>query len=1014
MLISKVELENIKNYDEAKYEFEAGVTAISGPNGAGKTAILEAIAYALFDSLPYKKEDFLKRGTKKGSVRVTFVSAVDGREYTVYRDTTNGYYVFDPITKAKLVEQKNQVANWIKEHLGVEPSTDLKTLFTSTIGVPQGTFTVDFAEQPAKKKVGFDKVLRVEEYQNASDEMRSAIKLVDSKEAELSAEIARLEGEVAALDGILAERARQEVMSKRLKQEIGSAEKEQDSIRKELQRLDALQRNIESMTSETSLLKARAEGLEKNRVALADEVQRCQIAREIMITATDGYVKHNDATARLAELEPLAIKRDQLKVALSEKEREQYRLEASLNALQERLKQIEDDKKVLQSLGLLIIEQSTLEQQRAELQNTLTELNLLKRQTDEGEIEIRRLRAEFQELKIQIEETEKLKEVVESLPTLEDERKRIEVEYSEMRVAIERLILKKKEAGNISSRLAKLAAEIKILEGEVLSANNVEELAQNLPQLESDNQFLIEQVTELKLSITRENKFLSEVQDGLCPLLSQRCLNMKEGEGLDQFFKLQLGNEQERLSKLEQQRKEIQIRLVAARNASQKVAALSAQRTQLARFNQDYEVEGKNLARLNKEVEAIKGSDKGSLLLKEQLQKIDGDLKQARAAQAKFSALESLKERQDKLKIEGKAKSDALNESKSRVAAIEGLHEKLLGVDRELLQLDDPRGRSKQLEASLAKELEIQALLAETLKREKDIQGLLESLLKDLLTYSKLDEQISAARYLRAESTKDYQTYIANQPLANSLEQRLVELQVVENELKGCLEGLNELKGILDEALSQYDENLHQTCKEKLEELIHKLATLSSELNNASIRLKELEGEIEKLFEAQRKMQKLAEEKDRLIKLSSMSDFIRDLLKKAGPFITEAHLQSISIEANQLYREVTGNPMVSLRWDAGYEVVLEEEGHERPFVSLSGGEQMSAALSVRLALLKELSEIRVAFFDEPTTNMDEERRRNLAQQIGRIKDFHQLFVISHDDAFEGFTDRVVTVGNDGR
>ena len=41
--------------------------------------------------------------------------------------------------------------------------------------------------------------------------------------------------------------------------------------------------------------------------------------------------------------------------------------------------------------------------------------------------------------------------------------------------------------------------------------------------------------------------------------------------------------------------------------------------------------------------------------------------------------------------------------------------------------------------------------------------------------------------------------------------------------------------------------------------------------------------------------------------------------------------------------------------------------------------------------------------------MDEERRRNLAQQIGRIKDFDQLFVISHDDAFEGFTDRVVSV-----
>jgi DNA repair protein SbcC/Rad50 len=1014
MFISKVELENIKNYDEASYEFEAGITAISGPNGAGKTTILEAIAYALFDSLPYKKEDFLKRGAKKGSVRVTFVSAVDGREYTVYRDTTNGYYVFDPITKARLVEQKSQVSNWIKEHMGVEPSTDLKTLFTSTIGVPQGTFTVDFAEQPAKKKIGFDKVLRVEEYQNASDEMRAPIKLVESKETELNAEIARLEGEVAALDGLLAERARQEATSKRLKQEIGKAEKEKESVRKELERLDVVQRSIERMAGEAALLTSRAEGLEKNRAALAEELQRCEIAREVITAATEGYSKHHEATARLAELEPQAIKRDQLKAILSEKEREQYRLEANLNSLQERLKQIEDDKKILQRLVPLIKEQGGLEQQRAELQTILTELNLLKHQADEGEIEIRRLRAEFQELKIHIEETEKLKELAESLTVFEDERKRIESEYSEMRVAMERFSLKKKEAGTISARLSKLAVEIKMLDGEVLSASNAEELAQALPQLESDNQSLMEQVTELRLSIARENKILVEVQNGLCPLLSQRCLNMKDGQGLDQFFKLQLGNEQERLTKLEQQRKDNQNRLIVAKNAFQKVAALSAQRTQLARFNQDYEVEGKNLARLNKEIEAIKVSDKGTLLLKERLEKIDRNLKLAQIAQAKYSALGSLKERQDRLKIEGKTKSDALNELKTRVAAIDGLREKLLEIDRELLQLDDPRGRSKQLESSLAKELEIQALLHDTLKRNKDIQALLEGLLKDLEAYSILDEQINTARYLRAESTKDYQTYIANQPLANSLEQRTTELQAVKKDLRDCLESLTKLKEVMDESQSQYDGYLHLQCKEKLEELIHRLATLSSESSSTSIRLKELESEIEKLFEAQRKMQKLNEEKERLVELLNMSDFIRDLLKKAGPFITEAHLQSISIEANQLYREVTGNPMVSLRWDAGYEVVLEEEGHERPFVSLSGGEQMSAALAVRLALLKELSEIRIAFFDEPTTNMDEERRRNLAQQIGRIKDFHQLFVISHDDAFEGFTDRVVNVGNNAR
>ena len=1014
MLISKVELENIKNYETASYEFEAGVTAISGPNGAGKTTILEAIAYALFDSLPYKKEDFLKRGAKKGMVRVTFVSAVDGREYTVYRDTANGYYVFDPITKARLVEQKNQVAGWIKEHLGVEPTTDLKTLFTSTIGVPQGTFTVDFAEAPAKKKIGFDKVLRVEEYQNASDEMRSAIKLVESKEVEIYAEIARLEGEVAVLDGLLAERARQEASSKRLKQEIKDAEKEQAVIRKELGRLDLLQRSIERMTGEATSLTTRTQGLEKNRATLANEVQRCVIAKEAVNAALDGYLKYNEATASLAELEPQSLKRDQLKITLSEKEREQYRLEATLLSLRDKLKQIEDDKKTWQSLEPLIKEQGILEQQRAELQNTITELHLLKRQTDEDEMEIQQLRADFQEIKSQIDETEKLKDLAESVPTLENERQRVEAEYSEARISMERLQSKKRELNNVSARVSKLAAEIKTLEGEVRSANDAEELAQALPQLESDNQLLMEQVTELRLSINRENKFLAEVQDGLCPLLSQKCLNMKDGQGLDQFFKVQLGNEQERLTKLESKRKENQHKLLAAKTAFQKVAALSAQRTQLARFNQDYEVEGKALARLNKDVEAIKVNEKGSLLLKVRLESLDRELKQARAAQAKFEAVDSLKERLNKLKVEGKAKSEALTLLKNRVTALSGLQEKLSEVEADLLRLDDPRGRSKQLEVSFAKEPEVQNLLVITDQQEKEIQALLQGLLQELETYSALDEQITAARYLRAEFTKDHQTYISNQPLANSLEQRSADLLLVEGELQDCLESLNQLTQALTEAQVQYDGKLHILSKERLEEIIHKLATLSAELHSATLRIKELGTEIEKLFESQRKMKNLNKDKERLGELKNVSDFIRDLLKKAGPFITEAHLQSISIEANQLYREVTGNPMVSLRWDAGYEVVLEEEGHERPFASLSGGEQMSAALSVRLALLKELSEIRIAFFDEPTTNMDEERRRNLAQQIGRIKDFNQLFVISHDDAFEGFTDRIVNVGNDGR
>ena len=78
------------------------LVALLGPNGAGKTTLIEAVAWTLFDLLDYKKDDFVRRGAKKGSVRVTFESGIDEREYTVYRDTGTGYYVYDPRLKTRI------------------------------------------------------------------------------------------------------------------------------------------------------------------------------------------------------------------------------------------------------------------------------------------------------------------------------------------------------------------------------------------------------------------------------------------------------------------------------------------------------------------------------------------------------------------------------------------------------------------------------------------------------------------------------------------------------------------------------------------------------------------------------------------------------------------------------------------------------------------------------------------------------------------------------------------------
>ncbi|NJN22801.1 MAG: SMC family ATPase [Leptolyngbya sp. RL_3_1] len=147
MQILSVTLKNFKTHQDRYFVFQPGTNAICGENGAGKTSILEAIAWSLFNYQgSYAKEDLIRNGSGSAQVTVEFVSSHDQRTYDVQRCTTKGYTLFDPQLGQRLpyTRIKDEVLPWLRDHLGVNPGTDLGELFARTIGVPQGTFTADF------------------------------------------------------------------------------------------------------------------------------------------------------------------------------------------------------------------------------------------------------------------------------------------------------------------------------------------------------------------------------------------------------------------------------------------------------------------------------------------------------------------------------------------------------------------------------------------------------------------------------------------------------------------------------------------------------------------------------------------------------------------------------------------------------------------------------------------------------------------------------------------------------
>jgi exonuclease SbcC len=220
---------------------------------------------------------------------------------------------------------------------------------------------------------------------------------------------------------------------------------------------------------------------------------------------------------------------------------------------------------------------------------------------------------------------------------------------------------------------------------------------------------------------------------------------------------------------------------------------------------------------------------------------------------------------------------------------------------------------------------------------------------------------------------------------------------------------LKEIGIALEEKVKSYDRDGHEGAKAACESLSRELSSVVSHSEANSRRSADIEKDIGEITQDLAKIEQIKRDQDAEREYLRFIDQSRHILKAAGPEIVKVYIDYISREATNMYCEIAGDRRVELRWTPDYEIVLVADGREHGFRQLSGGEQMSAALAVRLAILKILTSSDIVFLDEPTQNMDESRRQNLAQEILRIKGFKQMVVISHDDTFNANLENVVEI-----
>jgi exonuclease SbcC len=360
MHITRVELENIKSHTSSVFDFGRGSTAITGENGAGKTTIIEAIAWTLFDTLDYKKDDFVQRGVRKGSARVSFVSSLDEREYTVYRDTGTAYYVHDPRLNVRIADKKEEVTRFLWQHLGVEPGTDLESLFKQAIGVPQGTLTAVFLATTTERKKTFDALLKVEEYRRGADELLKTSRYVDNQIAAVSVRIARAEGEIARIETVESEHKILAMQAADHAVELETLSIELRDQSESVKLLDEAEAKVSVALAELEKLraeKARAELVLAQRET--DLNRSCDAAAKVAEVKADAE-RYSAADARLKELERERAEREKLMVELSKIESAIERVKTEKVHLEKDLENIQSARHEIDELNKLVPEQDRL------------------------------------------------------------------------------------------------------------------------------------------------------------------------------------------------------------------------------------------------------------------------------------------------------------------------------------------------------------------------------------------------------------------------------------------------------------------------------------------------------------------------------------------------------------------------------------------------------------------------------------------------------------------------------
>lgn len=946
MKINRIELTNYRNHVSGSFQFTDGINLLLGKNGSGKSSILEALGVALFNTgNRTDNADTVHLGANTANIRVEF-TANDGISYTVEKNIgiSNNIKLSKTGDSSSRITGVAAVADKMKELSGI--STNIENIYKNIVTAYQNKLTSVFTDTPTERAGTFNKIFDTEIYRRIYQGY--AKDFLDSLINQSSLKTATketLQSQYEDKEKIKEDITKLQSEISLIENKIKSKQGEISSTEKQEKQLNDLKNNIGKTEQNIASF---TEFKKREKSALDDAeaaLNKSKTARNIIEENQDKFHKYSELSLEIKKIDD-AIKQ----------------LELSEKMLHDTEKHISS---INQQLELNQSEINNLNEKSAEISSKLDEKN---KKSKEAEQKIASENLALGELQNNISELNKQKTLLDNLIN-EDEKLEKQINDAEVRIREKGSSLIDEEENQTNIKLSS------------------EEL-EKLNKLMEERKAAEARIHEINTRIADNREAAKVLAQGVCPYLQEDCRNIISGTEPEAFFT----EKEENLNEI----------LLMEKSKLSKYTGLDLMinnvNTQKAIFEKAIKDNELILGQINSEKMGIEILKQKILENHIEVQKIFIELQKLLALTLPVDKTELQLKLNDLLT---KLKTDYAVTNSNLIQLTKDFNELKNEIENDNKALNEIKYKISEkngLKDELHNRLSEGLLVLEKLKIE------VEPLLNTKIRSEELKNAIEKLK-------PAYDLFVSNLQSSNELEswkikikQHIEKCNELDNRIQNTEEELTKLKAAFSEdALTSVQTQLKK-LRDELNEILPDYGELKSRIEQ---RMKDML----KSIEIEKQIASLEKELIILARKKLLTEAFRTGINDMGKHVAARYLNKVEILATENYRRISGRSE-SIKWvnDAthSYEVQLAGAKYIRKFEQLSGGEQVSVAIALRAAMASLLTQANFAIFDEPTNNLDAERKAALSESLNdMLNNLQQAIIVTHDESFREMAQNII-------